>query len=412
MKTLISKLIIRTINNIGRIFRSIGIRIGDANSETIVKKAMHNSGISTIIDDSFLKPLDVLVRSANQQPRFKLMGRFIFQANLVNRVSNRLLIDSTFANFPEILEQPINRPIFITGMPRTGTTLVHRLIAQDPKLRSTQYWEMQYPCPPPEKETYATDPRIKKSEQEVEMLNKLCPEFKSIHEFGACMPDECIFLFENDLMSDSLGLVYDLPEYSKWLIEQPMKPFYERHKKQLQLLQFKNPGERWILKSRNHLYSLNPLMQVYPDAFIIQIHRDPLETIASAISLSMASLLLLHDKVDPEKIGLEILEWIGLSIDQAMIERTKAESNPDSKVKFIDIYYKDLVTNPLGQIRLIYDFCDLEWSETVEQKMNTFLSENRQHKHGIHNYTLEQFKLTEGQILERFATYNKRFFKQ
>lgn len=330
----------------------------------------------------------------------------------MNRISNRLQIDATLAAFPDILKQPIDRPIFITGMPRTGTTLLQRLFAQDPRLRSPQYWEIQHPCPPPEKETYATDPRIQKVEKGIAMLYKLRPQFKAIHEFGARLPEECLFLFENDLISDSFGISYNLPEYSEWLKKQPTQPIYERHKRQLQLLQYRNSGERWVLKSPGHLRFLKSLMHVYPDACIIQTHRDPIETIASAASLGMASMSIFHNKVLPEDVGQGVLDWIGLCIDQSMADRDQAEFNPDFKVRFFDLYYKDIIADPIGTIRYIYDQCGLAWLPSVEQQMKAFLIENRQHKFGHHQYTLEQFGLKEEQVNERFAAYNKRFFKQ
>ncbi|NVO12226.1 MAG: sulfotransferase, partial [Bacteroidales bacterium] len=287
-----------------------------------------------------------------------------------------------------------------------------RLFAQDARLRSPQYWEMVYTCPPPEKDTYTTDPRIQKVEKEIDVFYKLCPQFKTIHEVGARLPEECIFLFENDLISDSLNMAFDLPEYYKWLNGQSLRPVYERHKKQLQLLQYRNRGERWVLKAPGHLRSLRSLMQVYPDACIIQTHRDPVETIASATSMGMETLSIFHDKLLPEDVGKKALEWIGFCIDQSMDDREQAESNPNSQVRFFDLYYKDIVADPVGTMRDLYDQCGLAWSSSVEQQMNAFLAENHQHKHGKHQYALEQFGLKEEQINERFASYNKRFFKQ
>jgi len=404
-------LIFSIFNMVGRVLRFIGIRVGDANAEVIIRKAMVNSEIKNIIDDSFREPLDVLVQSANQQPSFKPMGRIAFRNLIMERVSNRLQIDATLAASPDILEQPIERPIFITGLPRTGTTLLQRLFAQDTRLRSPKYWEMERPCPPPEKETDATDQRIQKAEKKLSMVYRIAPQLKVIHEMGALLPDECLFLFENDLISDALLVKFDLPEYYKWLNEQPLRPLYERHKKQLQLLQYRNRGERWVLKAPGHLRSLKSLMQVYPDACIIHLHRDPIETIPSAASLFMTSWSIFHDKVLPEKVGQFTLDLIGLWINQAMEDRKQAESNPDSKVRFIDRNYKDLVVDPIATMRDLYNQCGLTWSSSVEQQMKLFLAENCQHKHGKHQYSLEQFGLKEDQVRERFDAYNKRFLK-
>ncbi len=424
--------IIGMINMIGRLLRSIGMRVGDADTEAIIKKAMKKSEIISIIDYSFREPLDVLVQSANQQPSFSFVGRLSFRNIMIGLVSNRLKIDATLAAFPDIMERPIERPIFIAALPRTGTTILHRLFAQDASLRIPKSWEMLYPCPPPKKETYATDPQIQKVEQklarlykivpqinriheveqELARLYKIAPQIKRIHEVGAHLPEECIFLFANDLMGDWFNTVFDLPGYLQWLNQQNLLFMYERHKKQLQVLQYHYPGERWVLKAPAHLRDLPSLMQTYPDAYIIQTHRDPSEVISSVASLEMAFRSVFHDDIRPEEIGQKMLELIGSWIDRSMAAREQAESDPDSQVRFLDINYKYLVTDPIGTIRNFYNQCDLTWSPLVEQQMTAFLEKNRQHKHGKHRYSLEQFGLKKDQVHERFAAYNQRFLGQ
>ncbi len=400
------------LNMVGRGLRSCGVRVGDANAEAIIQQAMKKSGISTIIDDSFREPLDVLVQSANQQSNFSFLGRLSFRAIVTNFVATRLQIDATLAATPEILETPLTQPIFIAALPRTGTTLLHRLFAQDASLRIPQHWEMALPCPPPEKERYATDPRIHKVEQELAVLDRVAPQLKVMHEIGACFPEECILLFANDLISDWFVTLFDLPGYLHWLDQHPLLPVYERHRKQLQLLQYRYSGERWVLKAPAHLRDLTSLMQVYPDAYIIQTHRDPSEVIPSAASLLLACWNVFHENIRSEDIGEPVLEFIGSWVDRSMAAREQAESDPNSRVRFLDVDYKDLVTDPLGTIRNLYAQCDLAWSLPLEHQMMAFFDENRQYKHGKHQYTLDQFGLNKDRVHERFAGYTERFLGQ
>lgn len=397
------------LNRVGRLLRSMGIRIGNANAERIMRNAMKKSGVTTILNDSFQKPLEILVQSANQQADLSWLGRLAFRERLTRFVTTRLTVDATLAATPEMLHVPIVRPIFIAALPRTGTTLLHRLFAQDASLRIPQCWEMLCPCPPPDKAIYTTDPRIQEVEKELALLNTLAPQMKTIHEIGACLPEECIILFAHELMSDWFTLCFDLPLYRNWLDRQDPLPLYARHKHYLQLLQYRCPGERWVLKAPSHLRALTALAQIYPDACILQTHRDPAEVIPSLASLLMAFRNLFHERIQPETVGEFVLEYFGFWLDRGMADRARLESDPDVQVHFLDVDYTTLVTDPLGTLQGIYEHCGLSWSSSLEHQMSAFLEEHRQHKHGKHHYSLAQFGLTEEQVHARFAAYHARF---
>mgnify|MGYP000535880710 CR=1 FL=1 len=252
------------------------------------------------------------------------------------------------------------------------------------------------------------------TKKNLDIINSISPQIKSIHELGARLPEECVFLFANDLISDFFVIGFDLPIYRKWLNEQNLDaqcllPLYESHKQQLQLLQYRYKKERWLLKAPSHLRALKSLVQVYPDAYIIQTHRDPTEIIASLASLLMAFWSTFHDKVNPEKVGPIALELVGFWLDRGMEDREVIESDPNSQVHFIDVNYKDLVSNPMDTLRRVYEQCEMKWSPSLEQLMNSYLEENRKHKHGKHRYSLEQFGLNKEQVHARFSAYNKRF---
>jgi len=402
---------LQTFNNFGQIFASIGIPMGYANVESILKGSMKRSGVDTIFDDSFIEPLNVLVKNANQQPSFTLSGRLLFRGLLIHRVRNRLQIDATLDANPEILKQPVGQPIFIAALPRTATTLLHRLFAQDSAIRVPLFWEMQYPCPPPEPETSATDPRIARVGRELAIFNHLVSQMKAIHEMGPSFPEECIMLFANDLIGDYFTSLCDLPAYEEWLFGQDFRTLYERHKKQLQLLQYRYPQKRWVLKAPSHLRALRTLAQVYPDACIIQTHRDPGEIVASASSLFATTRSFFHHNIHSETMGKRTLEMLGRMLDQSMADRQQLEQSSNSRVRFVDVKYKDFIKQPIETMRSVYEQCDLAWTSSIEHQITTHLKENRQHKHGKHKYTLEQFGLEKEQVAKRFAAYNKRFLQ-
>ena len=180
---------------------------------------------------------------------------------------------------------------------------------------------MQYPCPPPEPETSATDPRIARVGRELAIFNHLISQMKAIHEMGPSFPEECIMLFANDLIGDYFTSLCDLPAYEEWLFGQDFRTLYERHKKQLQLLQYRYPQKRWVLKAPSHLRALRTLAQVYPDACIIQTHRDPGEIVASASSLFATTRSFFHHNIHSETMGKRTLEMLGRMLDQSMADR-------------------------------------------------------------------------------------------
>lgn len=399
----------RIANFFGSLLRSLGLRVGNARVDVILKKALKRSGTTTIHDDSFREPLEILVQSANQQEKFAFLGRVSFRDTLTDFVTTRLKIDNTLDRLPEILETPITRPIFIAALPRTGTTILHRLLAQDDSLRIPRCWEMVKPCPPPEESTYATDPRIKAAQRRIQRLETVAPHLKVIHETGATEPEECILLFANDLMGDWFLIFFDLPEYVDWMNRQNLLPLYQRHKMQLQLLQSRFHRERWVLKAPSHLRAISPLLQVYPDACIIQTHRDPAKVIASMASLVYAFWSIYHTNVSPEAVGKYVLDLVSTWLQKGMKDREHAEKQTHSAAKFIDVGFAQLVARPLDTIREIYQQCNLEWSHHQEEKITEYLRNNPPNKHGSHRYNLAQFGLREEEVRERFSAYTTRF---
>lgn len=300
----------------------------------------------------------------------------------------------------------------MTGLPRTGTTLLHNLLSQDPANRTLRLWEILNPSPPPELQNRDSDPRIEKANNSVVRLNSLAPRLASAHYLHPTRPEECNSLFEHDFVSIIFELHANIPTYSKWLESQNMLSNYRYYRKQLQLLSWRCPAvgagsledNRWVLKAPAYLLFLDALLAVFPDACIVQNHREPLQVLPSLCSLSAMMRGLNTDRVDLFALGNY---WLNRFVNGALRGmQVRENANP---AQFYDLHYQDLLKDPIGAVRQIYQYFGYPFSELHESNMKQWLAENPQHKHGIHRYSLEQFGLEPNLVKERFAQYRHKF---
>jgi Sulfotransferase family len=391
-----------------RFFDRFGSRTLSLDADKLMRKAQKKTGLSDFGDDSFREPLEILCQSSRTGKPMTTMGRLMGYDNLLYRLKNRLKIEAELKKHPGILDQEIHQPIIIAGLARTGTTLLQRLLAQDPANRSPRNWEMNSPVPPPKPATYESDPRIKKDRFKWAILHHAYPKFKAIHEVGAELPDECLSLMANDLISGWFVIGND-SGYLQWILNQDLLHSYQLHKRQLQLLQWNFPPLRWVLKSPWHLMRLDSLLEVYPDAKIIQTHRDPTQALASVASYMINFRSVNYHNVDPKAIGKEWLDLTTTWFTRGMAAREEAEKRPDSQCRFQDIYYKDFVADPIGTIETMYQGFNMELCKEAKERMALYIKNNPRNKHGSHSYSLEQFGLDRETVLSHFAPYYKRF---
>jgi hypothetical protein len=391
------------------LLKSCGCSLPTVDAENLLGRVRRRTGLDHFGDSPILEALPVIVDSLNRQPSVTTVGRIFFRHILEHRLCNRLQIEAAISTDPTISDQPIERPVFIAAPPRSGTTLLHRLLALDPSNRTPRQWEMDQPVPPPRRKSYRNDPRIRRIGRDIALLSWLAPSFKTIHELGADQPEECINLFANDLASIWFLIGFDLPEYHEWLHHVDQVQLYRSHRRQLQLLQSEYRCNRWVLKAPAHLFGLDGLLQVYPDARIIQTHRDISSCVASIASLFLSMRGAFHDQIDAAALGTEVLELMERWIGRAMAVREQAEQDPGSTTLFVDVDYRELVTKPLATVRRVYDQLSIRLEDSVEKDMRRFLECNRQHKNGLHRYSLEQFSITEADVQRRLSRYRKRF---
>lgn len=373
--------------------------------EKIIAKAVRQTGLSDFGDDSLWEPLEILCRHTRSGKKMTFLGRLNSYDNVLRRLKNRLKMEALFKTHREILAEEIRRPIFIIGLPRTGTTLLQRLLARDPANRVLYNWEMAEPVPPPAPETFHSDGRIRRDKLRWSLLNYSAPGFKAIHESGADVPDECVALMANDLNSIWFNIGIDCREYLEWVHCRCSEDIYRRHRRQLQLLQWRFPEVRWVLKTPYHLYGLEALLKVYPDACVIHTHRHPFQVMPSISSLFSTMRGVMQMDVNRREVAQECLEMLGRWMDKGLAAREREEKRPGSQARFIDLDFRELVKDPEGALERIYACFGIEFSAGARRRMEEYLREYPRNKYGKHVYTLEEFGLEREAIRRRFSPY-------
>lgn len=372
--------------------------------DDILRAAAHKAESNAWGDRDFLERLPVLVEAVEREAKLHWIGRIAVRQSLIMGLESRFAVYRHRAQNPEIAGIPIEKPLFIVGFPRTGTTILFNLLAQDPANRTPRGWEVQFPTPPPETDTYATDRRIKRARKYFGRMDTMAPALASIHEVGAELPQECMPIMAQTLLSPQPSIAYNIPGYQDWVDRQNAAPAYVYHRHFLEHLQSRHMNDRWVLKSPVHLATLDALLDEYPDARLIFTHRDPAKTIPSLASLVYTVRGIVTDSIDAKKVGREQLAWWSKALDHAVQVRAK---HRDKSNQFVDIQFEEVLADPVAVLRRVYDRFDMPWSDAAESRMRAFLAANPQGKHGTHRYELGDFGLELGEIRERFAEYCK-----
>ncbi|MCZ7620611.1 MAG: sulfotransferase [Myxococcota bacterium] len=397
-------LLVRTAIGAGELALRSGLYRPDFSPARLIRAAQRRTGLEEFGDGFSVEGLRRLLRSYETEARLHAVGRIAAHADTLALLSNRLRLVADRRRHPEIAEQAIERPVFIVGLPRTGTTLLHRLLAQDPAHRVPHTWEILHPSPPPQRARAATDARIARAARGIRQLDRLAPQFQRIHAVGARLPEECIAILAHSFASDRFVAMHRLPSYQAWLDQQDLRFAYADHRRFLQQLQWRHPGRRWLLKAPAHLLALDDLLAVYPDALIVQTHRDPVRILASLASLVATLRGAFSDDVDPVEIGRDVaVRWA------EALRRSIAVRQNVSGDRFVDIQYRDLLRDPIAIVRLLYARMDTPLDAETERAMQRFLEANPQDRFGRHRYPLAPFGLDGDAERRRYARYRTHF---
>ena len=398
---------VKLINRMGRGVKKLGINKPLLlPTETIIRKAKKQVGLSDFGNESFIPALEKLAVSLERQARLSQLGRIAVHGMLLDNLKLRLSLTEYRKQRPEIALQKITRPLFVLGLPRTGTTILYELLAQDPAHRAPSTWEVAQPIPPAQRQTFHTDPRIADVEKSVNKMEFLAPGFQAIHAMGAELPQECVALLAPHFISDQFGVSFYIPEYRHWTLEQDMTAAYQWHQQFLQHMQVDYMEQRWVLKTPPHLAYLDTLIKQYPDAAIVQTHRAPMDVLGSISSLSCTLHSAFSDDIDPIATAQAEVDYFSAMLTLGM-EKRATMADEDSRI--FDVQFKDIISDPIKVIEKLYGHFDFDFSDKVRVAMQDYLDNRPRDKHGEHHYTLEKYGLSQQQHGQLFSDYCKRF---
>lgn len=375
---------VRTMERVGEALVRDTPGLVSLDRDDLLDAASAATGLSDFGGDDFLEPLDVLVASLDREAKLTLIGRILARSDVLNLLQNRLRIADRLKREPAIRAERVERPLFIIGLPRSGTTILHELLAQDPGLRAPLTWEARFPCPPATDDTHEGDPRIAEADRIFTFWNELVPAFRTMHEIAGHLPCECIQLTAHAFRSDEFLGRQQTPSYGAWLATADMAPAYAYHRLMLQLFQSARKTSRWVLKAPSHMGALDALLAEYPDACVIQTHRDPTTTTASTVSLLTAHAWMRASEVDVDLIRAGFTgEGIAARLDAVSRIRDRWAGDP---AQFHDVRFADLMERPLDVIRGIYARYDMAFGPELEERFAAYLAAKPRGKHGQHDY--------------------------
>ncbi len=391
------RLPVRLFNRLGRLRSAKSF--ADA-EEALLAQARAAAGADDFGDPGFREGLRTLLVAYDEEARLSPFGRFIARAELVGILRSRLEVVAAWKREPAVLDAPIRRPIFVLGLPRTGTTALHFLLGQDPASQVLEYWIASAPRPRPPRGSWSAEPRFVEAARGLKMSYWLDPGLRAIHDLRPDGPEECRHRLLQSFTDDTFDSNASVPSYTAWFAGRDMRPSYAWHRDVLKLVQSSAPGRRWILKYPAHLKHLHVLLETYPDACIVQTHRDPAEVLPSLCSLVTRWRGIYEDGVDVAAVARWQVEMWAERLAHA--QRVRAGDDPE---RYCDLDFREVVEDPLRAVRRIYDHFGLELTREAERRMRAFAQANPSGRHGGHRYSAEEFGLSAGELRERFADY-------
>jgi Sulfotransferase family len=371
---------------------------------SIHEEAIALTGLSHFGDPSYREALKLLIRGYDTDPHMTTEGRLRCYQMTLGALIARLRSEAQWQSRPAVLALPLTAPIIVTGLPRTGTTTLHKLLAIDPQFQELEFWIGNAPQPRPPRETWATHPDYLATDSYVTDFYDRVPEFLAVHQMTAAEPEEDRTLLIQDfahlLFMDSAYL----PEYDSWVERQPQREAYRRMADNLRLIGSTSPERRWVLKDPMHLAHMDAVLEVFPDAKIIQTHRDPVKSIPSICSLIWIFRKYYENPDnDPVLIGPRKMAYWAAAMERTLHLRNAHPGN------FLDISFGDIVADPLKAVHRVYTFCGLALDPAVEASMRDWITHNGKDKHGAHRYSPETFGLTADAIAAAFEGYTTEY---
>jgi hypothetical protein len=392
---------VRLFNGFGALLEKSRIPSTRLVATDLIETAKRRSHLNDFGESDFFEALSRLLESCQDEARLNLIGKIALKTDVLETLSARLKMERDQQLYPNIAHQEIREPVFIVGLPRSGTSLLHRLLSADPEHRCPLMWEVRSPSPP----TRAHEKRrIQRATQSCNFFNWLVPTFRYAHAIGAEVPQECVSMMTPTFLSDQFDAMYYVPSYRAWFFRQNLQPAYEYHRRFLQHLQFRRTAGRWILKAPTHMFAMPALLSVYPDALFVQTHRTPVDSMASVASLVTILRSAFSDAVDSFTVSREAIQYWSETMKKFLRERDRLANN-----RICDIQYDEIRREPIRAVRRIYEYFDWSLSHEAERRMRLLVAKQAKRESANHRYDLSQFGSSAEEVLTVFETYCQRF---
>lgn len=372
-------------------------------ADELIAQARARTGLRDLGAGTFHEGLVALLDSASEAPLNEL-GIAVLHGQAVELLAVRLEVEDWYRRHPQIDEQEIPTPLFGLGLPRTGSTALSFLLAQDPQTRSLLAWEATAPTPPPEPATYRTDPRIAAAAARAAVFDQIAPKFRAMLPTAPDGPTECLSLLALDFRSATFNSIGDNRGYERWLEQCDMVPAYEYHRRVLKLLQWKFPPRPWRLKTPVHMHSIPALLEVYPGSRFVMTHRDVTQVIPSVVNLlDVMSEALRSEPLAPDYADNQAGFW-----ERAM-RKTIAYRDDGHDHEFFDIQFADMQSDPLGEMQRLYAWLGDDLSDETADGMRAWWQESQRDRQAGHRYDPEDYGIDLDALRRRFAFYSDRF---
>ncbi|NDU75835.1 sulfotransferase [Actinomadura sp. DSM 109109] len=369
--------------------------------EDLHASARKITGSGDFGDGAYLEGLGVLLESLAGEAGLTPLGNRAQRAMLRGALVARQFSEAAWKRHPAHADVAVERPVFVTGLPRTGTTALHRLLTADPAHQGLDLWLAEVPQPRPPRDTWDDDPVFKAIDASYRRHHVQNPEFMGVHYISADSVEECWQLLRQSMLSISFECLAHLPSYSAWLAGRDWTDAYRRHRRNLQLIGLNDPGRRWVLKNPSHLFALDALLEVYPDALVVQTHRAPRTAMASMCSLAAHATAGWSNAFTGAVIGRDQLDlW------SRGLELFRAERERHDPARFADVHYDDFVRDPLGTVESVYARFGMPFTGEARAAMERVHGQSATGAaKPAHRYSLSDFGLTPEEVDERFAGY-------
>ncbi len=373
----------------------------------IAEAGARTGGLEDFGPGPFLEPLALFVDSLERDARLNPVGQYIARERALAHIVNRLSYVNDRKLYPGIAQQKIVKPVFIIGLGRTGSTILHDILAQDPANRAPLTWEVTFPSPPPKTATFLTDPRIAQCEAGFPPMDERREKFKAMHPMGAQLSQECVVMMGDAMCTPLFHNQFRVTEYQDWVDRAgDWAHVYDFHHRQLQHLQSGHAADRWVLKTGAHMWGLEHLLRTYPDARIVFTHRDPVKSLTSYASLTALVRSMGSDQVDRFEVAEDWNPRLKRALEHAIAVRS-ARAYPQAV--FYDMKFSEFIRDQFAVVERIYEAFGLPMTEEAAAKMKWFIADNPQGKHGIHRYSPEEYGIKPEVVRRDFRPYIERF---